>query len=172
MDFNPVGDRYPNDLINSSFKREIDYLTRLKQYVWSPEVISIDQNKRQVYFKWYDNTAETYLGNGWKFQLHNIVKNLHEEEIWKPSFYPKYFYTDSNDQLHAWAFYSSSDYVEQPINMEFYQPILNPERKLLINQLQVNGCVDMGVLVNYAFNDYIKWPDNALTEIYQLVYKS
>lgn len=170
MNFNPNGDRYPKELIDSSFHRETRYLIRLKDYNWIPEITKIDDNKRQIFFKWYQNTAETYLGSNWKTQLYKIVQDLHKEKICKPSFYPKYFYTDNNDQLHAWAFYSASDYIEQPINMEFYQPILNPERKALIDKLQVNGTMDMRILMKHAFTDYIKWPQNALSDIYQKIY--
>ena len=170
MDFNPSGNRYPISLIDSSFQREIRFLTKLKDYIWIPEVTKIDNNKRQIFFKWYQNTAETYLGSNWKTQLYEIVQDLHKEKICKPSFYPKYFYTDKKDQLHAWAFYSASEYLEQPISMDFYQPILNPERKALIDKLQVNGTMDMKILVKHAFTDYIKWPQNALAEIYQKVY--
>ena len=97
-------------------------------------------------------------------------KDLHKEQVYKPSFYPKYFYTDNNDQLHAYGFYSSSDYKEQPIAMDFYRPILNPDRKALVSELETDGSLDMGILVKHAFNNYIKWPGDPLPEIYNKVF--
>ena len=170
MNFNPTGNRYPTALIDSSFEREVHYLLQLKKYSWSPEAVNIDRQFRRVYFKWHNNTCEEKLSTNWQEQLEQIVKDLHSEQIYKPSFYTKYFYIDDKDQMHAYAFYSASDYAEQPISMEFYQPILNPQRKSLVEELQTDGKLDMAVLVKHAFTDYIKWPTDVLPNIYKRVY--
>lgn len=170
MDFNPQGDRYPKELIDSSFERECRYLDRLKGYAWAPEVLYIIKNCRQIYFKWYGSNCEEQLCDGWEDQLETIVSDLHKEGIHKPSFYPKFFYTDNKGNMRAYAFYSASDKTEQPIDMKFYEPILNPQRKELIGKIAKEGKLDMGVLVKHAFTDYIKWPDNALADIYKKVY--
>ncbi len=170
MDFNPEGTRYPQDLVTSSFEREYGYLQRLSDYEWCPEVIEYDYANRKIYFKWYGNTCEDMLSTNWKEQLETIVHNLAEQRIYKPSFYPKFFYIDANDNMRAYAFYSASDRSEQPIAMDFYRPILNPHRAELVDQLEVNGKLDMAVLVRHAYTDYIKWPDNTLKEIYYRVY--
>lgn len=170
MNFNPSGTRYPDDLVTSSFERECRYLQQLKDYKWCPEVINVDNNSRKIYFKWYNNTCEERLSTNWKEQLETVVRDLAEQEIYKPSFYPKFFYVDNSDNLRAYAFYSASDKSEQPVSMAFYRPILNPERSRLVSTIEVDGKLDMGVLVKHAFTDYIKWPNNVLAEIYQQVY--
>ena len=171
MDFNPTSDRYPQDLVDSSFKRECRYLLQLQHYPWAPQNVTVVDTERRVYFDWYKNTCEGYLPSNYVEQLEQITRDLHAEQIYKPSFYPKYFITDTNDQLHAYAFYSASDYSEQPISMDFYRPILNPQRKALVEQLEVDGKLDMGILVKHAFTDYIKWPGDPLPEIYQKVFQ-
>lgn len=170
MDFNPVEDRYPVDLIDSSFLRECRFLSKLKNYHWSPKNVDIDSSNRKIYFDWPGQTCDEYLPENYAIQLEQIAKDLHEEKIYKPSFYPKYFYTDKEEKLYAYAFYSSSEYEEQPIKMDFYRPILNPERKKLVEQIEIDGCLDMAILIRHAFEDYIKWPGNPLPEIYRKVY--
>jgi hypothetical protein len=171
MDFNPTGTRYPQDLVTSSFEREYRYLQRLSDYEWCPEVIEYDYTNRKIYFKWYGNTCEEKLSTNWKQQLETIVQDLAEQRIYKPSFYPKFFYIDSNDNMRAYAFYSASDRSEQPIAMDFYRPILNPHRAKLVDQLEVDGKLDMAVLVKHAYTDYIKWPDGHLASVYRKVYQ-
>jgi hypothetical protein len=171
MDFNPTGTRYPQELINSSFDREKRYLLKLIKYSWAPEILEINPHTRQIAFKWYENTCEDFVPADYAEQLEQITKDLHSEGIYKPSFYEKFFYTDANEQMHAYAFYSASDVSEQPINMEFYRPILNPQRAALVEQLEQNGTLDMGILVKHAFTDYIKWPADPLPGIYQRVYQ-
>jgi hypothetical protein len=171
MDFNPQSSRYPQDLITSSFERERNYLLQLIKYAWAPELLEINPHTRQIVFKWYGTTCEDSVPTNYIEQLEQITRDLHTEQIYKPSFYTKYFYTDTSGQLHAYAFYSSSSYSEQPISMEFYNPILNPQRKALIEQLQTDGKLDMGILVKHAFTDYIKWPGDPLPKIYQKVFQ-
>jgi hypothetical protein len=107
----------------------------------------------------------------WKEQLEQITSDLHQEQLYKPNFYPKCFYVDNNETIHAFVFYSTSEYAEQPIGMDFYKPILNDDRLELVNKLATDGKLDMSVLIKHAFNDYIEWPDFALREIYKRVYE-
>jgi hypothetical protein len=170
MDFNPKTDRYPEDLIESSFLREVRYLDNLQTYKWAPGLISVDINHRKIYFEWFNNTCEDKLSSLWKVQLEEIVNDLHKEEIYKPSFYPKYFYIDNDDQMHAFNFYTAFDYNENPVNVEFYRSILNQDRAELIDKLAPNGCLQLEDLMYHAFNNYIVWPENALKDIYKRVY--
>lgn len=171
MDFNPSGTRYPQDLVTSSFERERRYLLKLIAYPWAPELLEINPHTRQIAFKWYGNTCETTLPANWEEQLTAVVQDLHNEQIHKPSFYTKFFYVDNIGQIHAYAFYSASDFSEQPIDMAFYRPILNPQRSALVDELEQDGKLDMGILVRHAFTDYIKWPNDSLATIYQKIYQ-
>lgn len=170
MDFNPSDPKYPEDLIQSSFDREVRYLVRLQKYSWAPEILEIDFQRRRIVFKWYGKTCENDLPWNYAEQLAQIAKDLHKEQIYKPSFYPKYFYMDGQEVIHAFNFYSASDYSEQPIDIDFYKPILNDDRLKLIESMATAGKLDMRLLVDRAFNDYIKWPGDPLPEIYKKVY--
>lgn len=171
MNFNPTNPKYPKDLVESSFNREKSNLLKLISYKWAPEILEINPNSKRIVFKWYHNTAETYLPNDYESQLEQIVKDLHKEELYKPNFYPKCFYTDKSEQLHAYVFYSTSSYSEQPVGMDFYKPILNDDRLKLVEELSSDGKLDMSILINHAFNDYIKWPGDPLPRIYKRVYE-
>lgn len=170
MDFNPANTRYPADLINSSFKRESVFLYRLQQYKWAPKKVRVEISTRKIYFEWHGNTCDDCVTLDYASQLENITRDLHREQIYKPNFYPKYFYTDKLGVMHSYAFYSASEYKEQPIEMDFYRPILNPQRKALVEMIEIDGKLDMGILVKHAFMDYIKWPGDPLPSIYQKVF--
>jgi hypothetical protein len=167
MDFNPSNPKYSEELINDLFRREVKYLYNLQEYVWCPTGVEVDLAGRKIYFDWFENP----LPENYAFQLEQIAKDLHNKKIYKPSFYQKYFYTDGSGTLHAFNFYSCSDYHEQPIDMNFYKPILNLDRAELIENIAPDGKLDMGVLIKYAFNNYIEWPNNPLPAIYKRVYE-
>jgi hypothetical protein len=171
MDFNPTSKRYPEALVESSYYRETRMLLQVQKYKWAPENVEAHPAERKVYFKWYHNTCQDFMPHEWKQQLEQIASDLHHERLYKPNFYQKSFYTDDRGQLHAYIFYSTSTYKEQPINMDFYRPILNEDRQQLVDVLAVDGGLDMGTLVKHAFTSYIKWPEDPLPEIYQRVYQ-
>ena len=170
MNFNPSNPKYNNELIESSFEREINFLNKILHYSWAPEDLKIDQSNRKIYLKWYHNTCEDQLPNNWKYQLECIAQDLHKEQIYKPNFYPKCFYVDQKNNIHAFIFYSSSHYNEQPIDIDFYRPILNEDRLKIVEQLSLNNKLDMKLLIERAFKEYIAWPENALSDIYKKVY--
>jgi hypothetical protein len=170
MHFDLTNPKYPISLIESSFQREVRYLKKLSKYSWAPELIEINFDTRQIFFKWYGNDCRKKLTENYKDQLLKILIDLHQEKIYKPSFYPKYCYVDDNNNIRCFNFYTASDYSEQPIDIDFYKPILNDDRLELIKKISQNGKLDMGTLMKYAFTEYIDWPDNPLPEIYKKVY--
>jgi hypothetical protein len=170
LDFNPQDNKYSKELVDSSYARERDYLKRLQQYSWAPRVKYSIDGCRQIYIEYNDVSCEDTLPTTWKEQLETIVQDLHNEGIYKPSLYPKYFFSTDDGVMKALAFYSASDYAEQPIDMKFYEAILNPDRKAVVEELAVDGKLDMGLLVKRAYTDYIKWQDDALPNIYTKVY--
>lgn len=170
MNFNSGNPKYSKELILSSWNREIKFLDKILKYPWAPEDLKIDHNQKKLSFKWYGNTCETVLPNNWKNQLEQIVNDLKYEKIYKPNFYQKCFYVDNSNQIHAFVFYSSSSYDEQPIDIDFYRPILNDDRLKTVEQLSSNNKLDMKLLIERAFTDYIVWPENALVDIYKKVY--
>ena len=171
MDFNPEDPKYPEALIVSSYRRERRFLIGLQDYAWCPEDLTFDTANRKIFFKWYNNTCEDQLPNNWQEQLMQIARDMHQEEFYKPSFYPKYFYTDNNGQIHAFNFYTAFDYLESPVDVDFYRPILNADREELINSISVDGKLDIKTLMYYAFNEYIQWPEGSLKTIWQAVYE-
>lgn len=171
MDFNPEDTKYPEELIDYSYTREMYYLKRLNKYKWCPELLDSADNERKLYFKWYNNTCEETLPNNFCEQLLMMCEDLHREQIYKPSFYRKFFYVDRLNIMKAFTWYSASNYDEQPLSVDFFRPILNSDRLELVEKLATDGKLDVGILIDKAFNNYIEWPNDALKKVYERVYK-
>jgi hypothetical protein len=172
MDFNPCNPKYPQELIDSSFQREVKFSSIMTRYKWGPKNIKVEENLKTISFDWHGDTLDqAELPSSWKIQLEQIVKDLKDNNIYKPNFYQKCFYLDEDQIIHAFSFYSTSTEEEQPIAMDFYRPILNEDRLSVVDELSSNGMLNMEVLIKRAYSDYIKWPDNALKEIFNNVYR-
>ena len=172
MDFNPSNPKYSKELIDSSFQREVKFSSMVTNYKWGPKNIQVENDLKRISFDWYGNTLDQEeLPISWKIQLEQIVKDLKDNKIYKPNFYQKCFYIDKDQIIHAFSFYSTSTENEQPIAMDFYRAILNEDRLSVVNELSTNGMLHMEVLIRRAYSDYIIWPDNALKEIFNNVYR-
>lgn len=169
MDFNTSNPKYPEELIEYSYQREVYYLKRLYKYKWCPELL--DNNNRKVYFRYNDNSCETYLPINFGEQLLMMCEDLNREQVYKPSFYRKFFYTDKLNTMKAFTWYSASNYDEQPLSVDFFRPILNNDRLELVEQLATDGKLDVKLLIEKAFTEYIDWPNNALKKVYERVYQ-
>jgi hypothetical protein len=168
MDFNPYSNRYPEELVNSSFEREVYFLEKLSNLNinWIPENIKIDKLGRKIYFEWYNNTCENYLPDNWLEKLKTILIELDSLKIYKPSLYPKCFYSDDRGNLRTYSFYTSCFHNDCIVDLNFYKPILNQDRLSLVESISKDGKLDVSLLMKYAINDYVEWPDNALKKIY------
>lgn len=167
MDFNPTDSKYPQQLINYAYNTELLYLRRFRKYNWCPEFISWDHSK-QIWFK-YGTSCEESVPDDYIEQLTQIVQDLHNEQVYKPAFYTKYAFVDKG-QIKLFNFYSCSDYEQQPMDIEFFKPILNNDRLEQVESLAIDGKLDVGLLYKLAFTNYIKWPGDVLPIIYNKVY--
>lgn len=178
--YNAEADKtYAEELVQSSFEREVRNLDAVKGYPWAPEVISIDHDSRTIFLKWYEKCCDLLDKDGvdfstiapnWQEQLEQIVRDLHKLELYKVSFYPNCFYFDANGKLRTYMFYTVSTYAEQPIDISFYEAMLNEDRMAMIRKLAPSGKLDMKLLYEQAFKQYIKWPGDPLPAIYERVY--
>jgi hypothetical protein len=167
------------DLISDCFNREVKYLTLFQKYDWCARLKDIDFKDRKIYIEWNDVCCETYINSKgsldaycprWTEQLEQITKDLIVESVYKVTMYPCYHFIDKNGVLKAFAFYTASDYSEQPISIDMYRPILNQERSDFINIIEKDGKVDLKEVNKHSFINYIKWPGDPLPGIYKRLY--
>lgn len=167
-----------NELINDCFTREIKYLKKFNKYPWCANLIDVDTSKREIYIEWNIECCEQTIVNGadlsnilpdWKEQLQQIVLDIKINEVYKITMYPCYHFI-KEDKLKAFAFYTTCDYEEQPIDINLYRPILNEERSKFINSVWPDGKVDFSILNKHSLTEYVKWPEDPLPDIYRKIY--
>jgi hypothetical protein len=174
--------KYGMMLMRSCFIRDLNLIdSPISKYPWCAEFADETRDGYKIFLHFDGILCQEILDRGekledycpdWKQQLEQMCVDLHKEEICKLSMYPKCFFINSNKQLKAFGHFSSSRYLEQPMNMEMYMPLFNDERGAMVNKLMVGGTLDMRLLREKAFNEYIKWPDDVLPAIYSRVYQS
>lgn len=179
-----VKPQYGMMLMRSCFIRELNFVDgELQKYKWCPTLAKEEREGYKIYLRFSGHLCQDIIDRGerledycpdWKEQLEQICVDLHSAGIYKLSMYPKCFFIDEDKTLKTFSFFSASRYLEQPMNMELYMPLFNSERSNLVRKLMINNTntLDMKLLNEKAFKDYVKWPDNVLPAIYDRVYGS
>jgi hypothetical protein len=168
-------------LTRACWIRDLNFIDSpdLKHYKWLAPFAKDERFGWKIYIRFTGHLVQDILDRGekleeycpdWKEQLEQMCVDLHKEGIYKLSMYPKCFFIDEDKVLKTFSFFSASRYIEQPINMQLYMPLLNSDRASLVRKLMVGDKLDMGLLNEKAFKEYIKWPGDPLPEIYQKVY--
>jgi len=93
---------YMNFYEDYFFKRELEGLNLIANKLYSPEVISVDENNLIIKIKWYDSNLNHLLykkesiPDDWKEQINSILKDLISMNIYKVNIYPHTFYVKEN----------------------------------------------------------------------------
>lgn len=177
-------EKYGMMLMRSCFIRDVnlvDISSPIAKYPWCAEFADDTRDGFKIFLHFDGTLCQEILDRGekledycpdWKQQLEQMCIDLHNENICKVSMYPKCFFIDNNKQLKAFGHFSTSRYMELPMAMEMYMPLFNDERGAMVRKLMVGNALDMRLLREKAFNEYIKWPDDVLPAIYDRVYRS
>lgn len=179
-----VKERYGSMLMRSCFIRDLNFIdscSPISKYQWCAEFADETREGYKIFLHFDGILCQEIIDKGekledycpnWKQQLEQMCIDLNNEGICKLSMYPKCFFINTNKQLKAFGHFSSSRYGEQPMAMEMYMPLFNSERENMVKQLMIGGAIDMDMrlLREKAFKEYIKWPDDVLPEIYDRVF--
>jgi hypothetical protein len=175
-----VRPQYSMMLMRSCFIRDLNFIEgELQKYKWCPTLAKEERDGWKIYLRFSGHLCQDIIDRGepledycpdWKEQLEQMCVDLHKSEIYKLSMYPKCFFIDEDKTLKTFSFFSASRYLEQPINMQLYMPLLNNDRASLVRKLMIGDSLDMKLLNEKAFKEYIKWPGDVLPAIYDRVY--
>jgi hypothetical protein len=178
MSFNNLNDYfwnkdYTDDLVQFYFSREVDFLNRLSDEDYTPEVLNIDYDKKEITFKWYDSNINRIMHEkdidevcpDWKDQIKNIVKDLASKEIYKLNLYPHTFYIDDRNKVRMFDLYGCIDFEEPWIKDSYILPILGKDNTDRFLTNQEDGMINLLGAYKYGIqNNAGNWPENFLNE--------
>lgn len=169
---------FNEELMKFLFDREIYYLTKFKDKPYCPKIINVDNINQNIYIEYGGRTCNNIIYSDesladfcidWEEQLFYIINDLYKSRFIKISLYPHCFYI-KNGRLYTIDFYGCADLDNPYIEIDKIKGILgnnNPERFIEANE---NGKLNILTLFNNALRTYIKWPNNALLDVYRRLY--
>lgn len=173
MDFGNSRIKFDNQLF---FEKELEYLTKFKDYGWAPTVLKIDTSKKQIFIEWNKETlnnviyTERDIGNicpNWVEQLRTIILDIVAAGVYKLTIYPHCFYIDKQGGMRTIDFYASVNQNEPLVPIEQINSIIGIKSAHRWKEAIINDSVDFKIFFEKAITEHVVWPNNALKDILQ-----
>jgi hypothetical protein len=162
MDFGNASIKIDNDFY---FQRELHYLDRFRSKSWAPEIISIDTDRKKIFFKWYGHTCNDIIFNGHdvdNLKLYNCAKDILDSGIYKLNVYPHCFYFDHNGNIHAMDFYACVDISDPYIPLDRVKNVIGQDNLDRWSQAIEGDRVNFEIFFKQGIMEYIRWPGDPL----------
>lgn len=138
---------YTEEICQFYFNNEIRWLEHFKDKTFAPEIINIDKNNRQIFFKWYNTSLNHILENKKNIEEYqDKVKNIFNElskTVLKINYYPHTVYTDLNNNIRIHDFYGCVSNSNSFLPIDKLTPILGKMDVWRFGQYNTDGLVDM-----------------------------
>jgi hypothetical protein len=145
------------------FNLELKGLRRLKNETYIPEILSINNKKLSIKFKWHDTNLNHMLNfnknlpSDWKLQIKNILHHLLLKKIYKINLYPHTF-SIRNDKIYITDLYGCLHENDIVLYNDINHIINNKKRFIFKNKI-----LNIKETYYYTIKHNIGlWPENFL----------
>jgi hypothetical protein len=154
---------YNQEVCDFFFKNECLWIDHCKNESFAPEILEIDTNKNQIFFKWYDTSlnhlieykqfADTYID-----QLKAVRTRLEDIGIYKINFYPHTTFL-KNGEIKIHDFYGCVSKHNFYLPWEKIKPMLSSMNIWQMGQFESDGLLNMEQVYYYnTKNNSGDWP--------------
>jgi hypothetical protein len=165
-----VNPNMTDDFRQNWFSRETNYIEKLKNKPYAPEILNIDNKNRTIKFKWYDRSLSKLIHTGeisavpnWQQQVKDILSDLLSMNIRKSNLYPHTFYLDQHDNIRIMDLYGCSSIEDRYVSKELLTSILFDSTHPRFSQSLVGELYDTFKLYELTVKmNYGNWPGDFL----------
>lgn len=175
----PERPHYTKEMVKFFFEREVKYLTVFKDRSWAPRNISIDTEEQKIYFSWAGETCNQIIYGGgdineacpdWQDQMFAIIKDIVDAGYYKTSLYPHCYFVDGG-VLRTFDFYGCVESNYPYIKFDDIRGMIGETSAPRFVEAGEGELLNIKILFKRALQEYVKWPDDYLTEVYRRLYE-
>ena len=163
-----------NDLINFFFDREVNHLTSMQSRPWSPKLLDVDKNNKNIFIEFNKETLNHIVFNSsrnielecpdWQEQIIEVVRDIVMLGYYKMSLYPHCFFIDQNKKIKTIDFYACVGIKERYINRSNLEGMIGVNSVERFNSATVDNKIDFKVFFENTVKHHLNnaWPVNPL----------
>jgi len=164
------------------FDNEIHNLLKYKDKTYTPNIIDIDYNAKQIFFEWQGETCNEIIYGGknldnycnnWKEQLRYIMTDLYNTGTYKLTMYPHCHFIQEG-QMKTIDWYGCVP-VEHPfINAEYMDGIIHESAKFRLAETGaiINNQYNLEIMFQRSMQEHVKWGDSTMEYIYKEIFNA
>ena len=165
---------YTKEMVKFFFDREVKYLTVFQDRPWAPRNITIDKEEQKIYFSWAGETCNQIVYGGrslddalpdWKEQMTEILKDIVNSGYYKTSLYPHCYFID-NGVLRTFDFYGCVCASDPYVKLNHIRGMIGETSGPRFIEATEGDKLNIEILFKEAMQSWVKWPNNALADIY------
>ncbi len=169
---------YTKEIVDYFFNREVKYLTMFINKPYAPEIVDIDEKRKRIFIKWYNNNCNHSIYSDKKFDLswYNMIKDIVIDQYttgyYKLTMYPHCHYIDNHGQMRAIDWYGVVP-VEYPFIEEHYmQAIIHDSARFRLAETGEvkNNLIDLSIMFKRSLETHVMWGDKNMSYIYKEIF--
>ena len=173
---------YTPAVTNWFFDNEVKNLLRYKDKPYTPTIIDIDYNAKQIFFEWQGETCNEIIYSGrnldnycsdWKNQLQYIMTDLYREGSYKLTMYPHcHFIKDGQMQTIDW--YGCVPVNDPHIDAEYMDGIIHESAKFRLAETGaiVDNKYNLEIMFQRSMQEHVKWGNYTMEFIYRKIFNA
>lgn len=173
---------YTLEVTNWFFDNEVKNLLQYKDKPYTPTIIDIDYNAKQIFFEWQGETCNEILYSGrdlndycsnWKEQIQYIMTDLYNSGTYKLTMYPHcHFIKDGQMQTIDW--YGCVPVSDPYIDAEYMDGIIHESAKFRLAETGaiINNKYNLEIMFQRSMQEHVKWGEHTMEFIYRKIFNA
>lgn len=174
------GDRplYTKDVCDYFFEQEVKYIKLFSNKSYAPEVIDIDEHRKRIFIKWYNNSCNhTIYGDmmidlRWFEMIRNIVIDQYQSGYYKLTMYPHCHYIDNFGNMRAIDWYGVVPVQYPYIEEQYMEAIIHDSARFRLAETgdRKHNLINLEIMFKRSLGTHVKWGKQDMSYIYKEIF--
>jgi hypothetical protein len=170
---------YTKEVCDYFFEQEVKYIELFINKPYAPEVVDIDQSRKRIFIKWYDNNCNHTLYKDMKLDLRwlemikRIVIDQFEMGFYKLTMYPHCHYIDNHGNMRAIDWYGVVPVKHPYIKEKYMEAIIHDSARFRLDETgdRLNNLINLEIMFKQSLSKHVMWGSSNMSYIYKEIFK-
>ena len=168
------------DLIDFFFDREVKYIQIFKDKKWTPNIINIDTQNKEILLEWNHESLNAIINDpnrdlntecpDWKEQIYNILLDINEMGYYKLALYPHCFFLSKDKTIKTIDFYSVIEKSYPFVERKLIEGMIGSDSTQRFDMATTDGLINFEfffkiTMLNHLEKTWVK--DNPFPDFYK-----
>jgi hypothetical protein len=169
---------YTKEVCDYFFDQEIKYITLFSNKPYAPEVVDVDEKRKRIFIKWYNNSCNHTIYGDMKLDLHwyemikNIVVDQYRSGFYKLTMYPHCHYIDNFGNMRAIDWYGVVPIDRPYIEEQYMESIIHDSARFRLEETgdRKHNLINLEIMFKRSLSTHVLWGNSNMSYIYEEIF--